>query len=37
MDNYQETRVKLTNKQLSKLKSAPKNKTWFISNNKAKN
>ena len=30
MDNYQETRVKLTNKQLSKLKSAPKNKTGTL-------
>ena len=30
MVNYQEARVKLTNTQLNKLKSAAKNKTWTI-------
>ena len=30
MGNYQVVRVKLTNTQLSKLKSAAKNKTWTI-------
>ena len=30
MANYQERRVKLTNKQLNKLKSAAKNKTGTI-------
>ena len=30
MANYQEVRVKLTNTQLNKLKSAAKNKTWTI-------
>ena len=28
MANYEEARVKLTNTQLNKLKSATKNKTW---------
>ena len=30
MANYQEARVKITNTQLSKLKSVAKNKTWTI-------
>ena len=30
--SYQETTVKLTNKQLNKLKSPPTNKTWTIKN-----
>ena len=30
--SYQETRVKLTNSQLNKLKSPPTNNTWTIKN-----
>ena len=34
MTNYQETRIKLTNTQLNKLKSATKNKARTILGNK---
>ena len=34
MENFQEARVKLTNTQLNKLKSAARNKTGIILKNK---